>query len=383
MEEHLAEELMNHFAKATGLTSGNLPRRYLWTDAFAVSNFLVLHSRSGDASHLKSAMKLVEQVHHVLGRYRPQDPRSGWISGLSDEEGEKHPTRGGLRIGKQLEERDDHQPYEPATEWDRDGQYFHYLTKWMHALKQMFTVTRETCYLIWAQELAETAYRAFVYRSHGDQRIRMFWKMSTDLSRPLVNSMGQLDPLDGFVTFLDLQATAKSSHIEFPELERGLLSFLEMSSGMRWITGDCLGIGELLADVARLILLPSIDERINRRMRANVLTDTIRSLELIDTEALTTRSANHRLAFRELGLSIGLNKICECRRLVRHEHDLSAMLDPILEYTGIAAQIEAFWKSSSHRTGHAWDDHADINNVMLATSLLSNVHRRNDRTEWL
>lgn len=36
----------------------------------------------------------------------------------------------------------------------------------------------------------------------------MYWKMSIDLSSPLVPSMGQHDPLDGLITYLQLQATA-------------------------------------------------------------------------------------------------------------------------------------------------------------------------------
>jgi hypothetical protein len=41
---------------------------------------------------------------------------------------------GGLRIGKPLKERGANEPIDESLEWDRDGQYFHYLTKWMHAL---------------------------------------------------------------------------------------------------------------------------------------------------------------------------------------------------------------------------------------------------------
>jgi hypothetical protein len=57
---------------------------------------------------------------------------------------ETHPTRGGLRIGKQLPERRPGEPYDPQVEWDRDGQYFHYLTKWMHALDQASSRTRSS-----------------------------------------------------------------------------------------------------------------------------------------------------------------------------------------------------------------------------------------------
>jgi hypothetical protein len=57
--------------------------------------------------------------------------------GLSEEEGHAHPTRGGLRIGKPLAERSPDEPIDERREWDRNGQYFHYLTKWMHALDQV------------------------------------------------------------------------------------------------------------------------------------------------------------------------------------------------------------------------------------------------------
>jgi hypothetical protein len=104
-----ARHMMFDFAQRTGLTSSERPPvRYLWTDAFAVCNFLGLFVEHGDEDALRLALRLVEQTHHALGRHRPDDPRCGWISGLSsEEEGEFHPTRGGLRIGKPLPEADD------------------------------------------------------------------------------------------------------------------------------------------------------------------------------------------------------------------------------------------------------------------------------------
>ncbi|MEM2352169.1 MAG: hypothetical protein QXT26_07155, partial [Thermoproteota archaeon] len=75
----------------TGLTSNLKPGRYLWTDSFAVCNFLDLYRRKCNIRY--------------LGRHREDDSRRGWISGLSEEEGWRHPTLGGLRIGKPLPER--------------------------------------------------------------------------------------------------------------------------------------------------------------------------------------------------------------------------------------------------------------------------------------
>ena len=129
-----AARLMSDFAERTGLASERPQRRYLWTDAFAVGNFLGLARRTGDAVQRSRALRLIDAVHHVFGRHRADDPRRGWISGMSEAEGEAHPTRGGLRIGKSLPERRPDEPFDNSLEWERDGQYFHYLTKWMQAL---------------------------------------------------------------------------------------------------------------------------------------------------------------------------------------------------------------------------------------------------------
>ena len=173
-------EIMAGFAERTGLAGTKRPpRRYLWTDAFAVCNFLEVFERTGDRTHLALAAKLVEQVHHVLGRHREDDSRHGWISGLDEEEGARHPTRGGLRIGKTQNERAPHEAFHQQREWDRDGQYFHYLTKWMHALDRMAQATGERHYRRWALELAKAAHAAFVYRESFGGRLQMYWKMSS------------------------------------------------------------------------------------------------------------------------------------------------------------------------------------------------------------
>ena len=75
----------------------------------------------------------------------------------------------------------------------------------MHALHQAARVTNDVKYLTWAIELAQTVHAAFTYLPLSGGRKRMFWKMSTDLTRPLVPSMGQHDPLDGFVTYHELE----------------------------------------------------------------------------------------------------------------------------------------------------------------------------------
>jgi len=98
-----ARRIMSEFAARTGLGAQDRPStRYLWTDAYAVVNWLGLYVEQRDPEALKRAVELVEETHRVLGRHRPDDARQGWISGLDEERGARHPTVGGLRIGKRL-----------------------------------------------------------------------------------------------------------------------------------------------------------------------------------------------------------------------------------------------------------------------------------------
>ena len=67
----VAARLMSEFAARTGLVRAiEHPRRYLWTDAFAVCNFLELSARTGEQKYRDYAILLIDQVHRVLGRYR-------------------------------------------------------------------------------------------------------------------------------------------------------------------------------------------------------------------------------------------------------------------------------------------------------------------------
>ncbi len=359
-----AVERMNAFAERTGLTSGGPSRRYLWTDAFAVCNFLGLARATGDDRLQHFALTLVERVHHELGRHRPDERRAGWISGLSEEQGEDHPTAGGLRIGKPLPERTPSEPIDPDLEWERDGQYFHYLTKWMHALDRVARSTGRPRYGRWARELAHTAHRAFVYGPPHDRG--MVWKLSIDLTRPLVPSMGQHDPLDGFVTSIQLDATAQLlEQSSDPQLRTEIADYGTMIASERLVTSDPLGIGGLLLDASRLVQLDTEPELVSALLAA-----AVRGLEHCRWRMDLKAPADHRLAFRELGLAIGLAGVPIIERFVnRLAPAARARLDDLAPHMPLCDAIESFWRRPEHRQGATWTEHADINDVMLATSL--------------
>lgn len=372
-------ELMTDFAVRTGLTGDHHPpRRYLWTDAFGVCNFLELFQQTGEDSYRDLAFALINQVHTVLGRHRDDDSRSGWISGLDEEEGREHPTIGGLRIGKKLNERSSGEPYDEGLEWDRDGQYFHYLTKWMHALNRVALVTGKLHYNRWALELAKTAHARFTHSESPSREKRMYWKMSIDLSRPLVPSMGQHDALDALITYLQLTATAADDPQTPSELnlDSEIAEAATMCEGMNWLTDDPLGIGGLLTDACRVTQLLLNNNVSLAGLLSRLLSDARGGLAgFVMTETLKY-PADYRLAFRELGLSIGLQSIERMTRMIqRYPHrfpqkaGLIVQLADFSPYLPLKKQIEQFWLIPETRSSATWKEHVDINSVMLATSL--------------
>lgn len=365
----VAARLMLAFADRTGLQGSGPPRRYLWTDAFAVCNFLGLWRASGEDRFLDLALRLVAQVHHVLGRHRSDDARSGWLSGLSEEDGARHPTTSGLRIGKPLPERAPGEEQDEQLEWQQDGQYFHYLTRWMHALDQVSRVTGDGQFTRQAVELGEAAHRAFVHRAGPGSR-RMYWKMSVDLSRPLVASMGHHDPLDGLVTCLQIGRTAARLA---PESGSGLAAaeadFAGMLEVRRMATSDPLGTGGLLGDAHRLLQLERDGVVLpDQSLPEHLLRGALLGLRSALANGQLRGPAARRLAFRELGLAIGLTAVAEMLRSPTTPA-VRAVLEQLSEHLEVRERIHAFWLEPGPRDQPTWLDHADINDVMLATSL--------------
>lgn len=113
----------------------------------------------------------------------------------------EHPLLGGLRIGKEHEE--EHP--------DGDGQYFHYLTKWMFALNRMSLATSNPAFNAQAVELAQAVFPHFVTKRDSD-RPRMYWKISIDMSKPVVSSEGYQCCTTSVLEWLRLARAALQLH---------------------------------------------------------------------------------------------------------------------------------------------------------------------------
>jgi hypothetical protein len=248
----------------------------------------------------------------------------------------------------------------------------------MHALNQVSRVTGDVKYLTWAIELAQTAHAGFTYIPRPGGRKRMYWKMSTDLIRPLVPSMGQHDPLDGYVTYHELQLTSVKDfgQVSHPGLGADIADMTGICQGLSLSTDDPLGIGGLLTDASRIAQLT-----IKRGSAYGILLESILDSALTGLDGFVQGGslelpAGYRLAFRELGLSIGLSGagmlavwIEENPDLFGRSHVLQRQVESLVGYGEAGKNIEQFWMHDMNRQAGTWTGHREINMVMLATSL--------------
>jgi hypothetical protein len=381
---------MDGFLADTGVVGSAPARRYLWTDAFAVCALLELEAQgtpphAGAGSYGLLALRLVDQVHHVLGRHRADDPREGWLSGLPGPEGEVHPTAGGLRIGKHLPERPPGELLDQRVEWDRDGQYFHYLTRWMHALLRVAEENGNEPWFRWALELARAAHDGFVRESPEGGRRYMPWKMSIDLARPLVDVPGHHDPLDGYVTLLTLTTHARRSEFEDVPVESELMDFRDMSgiaAGRGWATDDPLGLGGLLVDAWRVAQLHARGARGLDRLFLLLVDSALAGYRAFHASPLLESPPAFRLPFRELGLALGshaVERLLDSAASGAVPGDADRAIRRLVSLQGlrrIGREIEETWLEPENRRLPCWSDHEDINTVMLATSLIPESYLR-------
>lgn len=328
------------------MKSGGHKGRYLWTDAFGVINLLTMHqeytkaagTQAGNDMYLVLARRLVETVHDVLGRTRDGLAR---LPGAT----EANPMGGGLRIGKM----DERGP-------DGDGQYHHYLTVWMFALNRMSLASGDPKYNQQAVALAKAIHpRFFVNRESS--RPRMVWKMAMDLSKPLVASEGNLDPIDGYVIFRLLQAAAMESN-DGPVLAEEIKDYerVMQRKGEHLVSSDPLDLGMTLWTAHWFSEKEEWAERLSMRCFEQIY-------DLFEINRYLERNIKYRLAFREFGTALGIQ--CQSEQSTEKESavDLKVHADSII--TAWDPYMELTISS-----GLTPDDLRPITRVMYATALI-------------
>lgn len=229
-------------------------KRYLWTDAYGLMLYVSLFRHFNDKIYLDKSELLVKNVKSILGRKK------------------------GFRIGEDPE---------------RDGQYFHYLTKWMYALNELGRLIPK--YHHEAVQLAKDVHPHFFVPNIG-----MIWKMEEDLSKPYRGyGFGGLDSYDAFVTYRVLD----------PEILKREISDVWTIVSQDYPKFSCsqdLGLGETLwmahhfpnEDWAKKIIQVSLRE-LERMWRP-------KGYFIRDSKW----DPNTILAFGNHGVSIGIQSIC-------------------------------------------------------------------------
>ncbi|KAG9050649.1 hypothetical protein FS837_003749 [Tulasnella sp. UAMH 9824] len=324
--------------------------RYLWTDGFAVVNFLTLYRITSNPLYLELGKRLITTVHDTLGKTRDLSAR---LPGATD----ANPLRGGLRIGK-VDEEDD-------PEGDGDGQYFHYLSIWMFALNRTAVVTGDSWYNDQAMELARNVLIGKFLVNPDSPRPRMFWKMSIDLSQPAVFSEGNLDPIDGYVVYKLLQKTNGGKGLE-KELEA--LRKIVDAKWRDYSSTDPLDLGMTLWTV-HLIKDDEGEEwakAITRKAMACLR-------RLVDEKSYFEKPTSRRLAFREFGTAMGVR----CLGHLAREWEVGHLADDIArEWEASGLVPEPTPQKKKAMEGSRLAELMPITQVMYASALVPGVFKK-------
>ena len=319
-------------ANEAGLCADGYQRRYLWTDAFGVLAYTTIaqeYQKQGNTNeyqkYKQAAETLIATVHQCLGT-----PRSS--SSKSDDQMQRDPKSPtgfvGLRIGKTESKK--------ITDYGMryDGQYWHYVDKWLLALARSGHV----------QEGIQIAKSCFPYffdagpdGSGHAGGIR--WKLSVDATPPssLQRANASDDTLTALIVFsiLESHRSAASSNPPDEESLSDEIHLLKQSlKGYRpRVTSDPLGWG----------LEALFDQFLKGQPRQA-------SLHSIHSEAL--HPSHLSLPFRLYGAMIGA-------RIGGEKVAPSKTVDELVRMS-----------LAHERKVHGAEEHSTINRVMLAMCLL-------------
>lgn len=223
-------------ADEAGLCADGNQRRYLWTDAFGVLAYTSLaqyyesQGRLDEAQQYKHAADtLIQVVHKCLG-----SPRSKKRDDLMTKDTSSPTGHVGLRIGKVHSRK--------VTDYGMsyDGQYWHYVDKWLLALARSGHVTEGIL-------IAKSCFPYFFDYGNGNipgwgGGIR--WKLNVDASAPpsLERARASDDALVALIVFSILQAHRDVASDESLEDEIKLLRVALQGYRPR-VTDDPLGWG--------------------------------------------------------------------------------------------------------------------------------------------
>lgn len=165
----------------------------------------------------------------------------------------------------------------------------------MFALNRMTVVSGNPWYNNQAVSMAKSVLPKFMTNT-SSSRPRMFWKMNIDLSKPLVKSEGNLDPIDGYVVYNLLQTSYDNTNVLSEEI--GWLKKVVDTKWRDYSSSDALDLGMTLWSTHWLVDTEEWARVISKRAMG--------CLKCLIDIGYFDMPVNKRLAFREFGTVLGV-----------------------------------------------------------------------------
>ena len=129
---------------------------------------------------------------------------------------------------------------------------------------------------------------------------------------------------DGFITYHQLHMSVHeySEKSGYPDLSEEITDMAAIMKGKSWVTDDSLGIGGLLCDAYKVALMIARGYFEQSDLLKTILVSSLVGLESLVRMDPLQLPIEYRLAFRELGLSIGLRAVQRLSVLIKENQNL-------------------------------------------------------------
>lgn len=381
---------------------------YLWTSSYGLLRMLFLYRKN--SIEKEEIEEFIKRVHSVLGKNAFTNEKLSkeikykleWLKDYDIQISEvfkedEDPLFGSLRIGK-YEQQNGEEP----------GIYLHYTTKWIYALIKASQILQNEIYLFQACNIMLTMSEKNVFPGTNNKYPR---KMNQEIQEPLEMSEISHDPLDVFISIINLIISINQNIINIkPDkdkkeeekinkvrdiyvrllikaLEKNIPRIIEYNKNPKsLITNNILGIGFILTSCykIRIILnkqrckmLDTIFSKMS--FKKNKFIKLINSLYqnlLFVSENSMREYCNFKKnevndnAYRWFGISIGLRaiKMLEQKFLKKSKNkEEMELIKKLSDFYGIRNDIHNNYNTTSFRRGN-WEEHKDISIVTFLYS---------------
>ena len=376
---------------------------YLWTSSYGLLRMLFLYKKN--MIEKKEIEEYIKKVHGVLGKNAFTNEKLSekikykleWLKDYESEilevfKEDEDPLLGSLRIGKH-EQNNGEEP----------GIYLHYTTKWIFALIKTSQILQNEIYLFQACNIMLSMCEKNIFPGTNNKYPR---KMNQELQEPLQMNEISHDPLDVFITLLNLIISLNKNitnikpdkdkkeeekinkvrqiyiNLLIKALEKNIPRIIKYNKNPNSLnTNDILGIGFLLTSCykIRIILnkqrskmLDTVFTKMSYKKNkfSKLINELYKNLLFVSENCMREycnfkKDKVNNDAYRWFGISIGLQSIKMLdKKFIKKSKNKKEMelIKKLSEFYSIRNDIHNNYNTISFRRGN-WNEHKDISIV--------------------